>query len=568
MLACRSAMTATFPLIRPALAFALALAAGSAVRAAASSPLVAAAEKAAATLPAGGIVVAEISADGAAFAGAGNYAPRAGLAPERVVFEIGSITKVFTGLLLAHAVLEGKASLDDPIAKHLPADLALHPDTAAITLLQLATHTSGLPRLPANLDPAERADPYADYSRDRFYAFLRGYRPAAPAPQPAAYSNLGFGLLGHLLERIWGRGYGELVAEKIAGPLGLADTQIGLDPERAARFAVPHSGSTAVAPWQLPVLAGAGALRSTAADMARFAQALLAGRPAAFAAAWELARTPRADFGDRGGRIGLGILIGTRDGDTVYNHAGGTGGFRTHLAVIPARQKATVILINNDTLEPGALLAAAQARSPAAATPAAARPAREETPLAADRLTAYPGIYDIDGRGRFTFVLDDTGRLRGRLTGQAFLPVFHAGNDRFFARAVAAEFQFARDAAGDIVSVTLHQNGREVPARRTAAAPPAVRFPPADKLRAYTGRFQLAPGALFEIEVRNGTLFVKLTGQPALPVFCTADDRFVYEVVDAALTFERDAGGAVVAVTLHQNGRDQRAPRVPVAATP
>jgi CubicO group peptidase (beta-lactamase class C family) len=530
----------------------------------APAPLLPAVAKAAAGLPAGGFVLAEIDGAAVTFAAAGHPAPRAGLAPEQVVFEIGSITKVFTALLLAQTVLAGKATLDDPIAKHLPRDLALAPGTAAITLGQLATHTSGLPRLPANFRPANPADPYADYDVAKLYAFLRDYRAGQAAPQPAAYSNLGFGLLGHLLERIHGQTYAELLSARITGPLGLRDTVIALNADQQARFATPYSGSASVLPWQLGALTGAGAIRSTATDLARFAQALLAPEKNVLTDAWAFIREPRAPFGDRTAQIGLAILLARRGDDVVYNHSGGTGGYRTYLELVPARRRATVLLLNNDTLEPAGVVAGV--RRPPSAVPAVKPAERAETPLAAAALAAYPGIYNLDAGGRFTLVLDEAGRLRARLSGQGFLPLYHAGQDRFFARAVAAEFQFQRDASGAINAVTLHQNGKELPAKRAAAAVPHLRFPDATALKAYAGRFQLAPNVLFEIAPRGDNLWVKLTGQPALPVACDAPDHFVYEVVPAALTFSRDAAGKVEAVTLHQNGRDQRAPRLPDAS--
>jgi D-alanyl-D-alanine-carboxypeptidase/D-alanyl-D-alanine-endopeptidase len=535
--------------------------------AAANGPLLPAVRKAAAELPAGGFVLAEITGDKVTFASAGRPGPRAGLVPERVLFEIGSITKVFTALLLAQTVAEGRASLDDPIAQHLPPDLTLAPSTAAITLGQLATHTSGLPRLPTNFRPANPADPYADYDLAKLYAFLRDYRPAEPAPRPAAYSNLGFGLLSHLLERIHGRTYAELLAQRITGPLGLRDTVITPDAEQRSRLAVPHSGSIAVSTWQLGSLTGAGAIRSTAADLARFAQALLAPERNPLTDAWALIREPRAPFGTRSMRIGLAIILENRGEDAVCHHSGGTGGFRTYLELVPSRRQATVLLLNNDTPEPAAVVASV--RRPAATPPANDPRTRTEAPLDAGALAAYPGVYAIGAGGRFTVVLDEAGRLRARLSGQGFLPLFHAGQDRFFARAVAAEFQFHRDPAGAINALTLHQNGNEVPAQRQAGAiVPALRFPPAAELKAYAGRFQLAPQIVFEITPRGETLFVKLTGQAMLPVFCDAPDHFVYEAVPAALTFSRDAAGQVNAVTLHQNGRDQRAPRLPPASAP
>ena len=514
-------------------------------------------EKAAAAMPAGGIVHAEIEGDRVTYGATGRLGAPAGVAPERVVFEIGSITKVFTGLLLAQAALEGKVGLDDPIAKHLPADLALDPAVAAITLAQLASHTSGLPRLPDNLAPADPGDPYADYTEERLFDFLRRHRPSGPAPDAGDYSNLGFGLLGHILVRVEGVGFEELVRRRITGPLGMDDTVVALDSDRRSRLATPHSGTTAVSLWGLGALPGAGALRSTAADLAKFVQALLDDR-SPLAPAWRLVREPRARMG-RSGQVGLGVFLSRRGEDVVYSHGGGTGGFRTHLELTPATRSGTVVLVNNDSPDPGPLVAETRRPAPAAA-PAAAAP--REVALSPTDAAAFTGVYEIDARGRFTVVQDESGGLRVRLTGQPFLPVGYQGDDRFFSRAVAAQFQFARGADGRVDRLTLHQNGRELPARRTGNADPVL-FPAPEVLRQYEGVYELAPGAVFEVRLgaRTPVLTVKLTGQPALPVHNTRPDHFVYDVVEAALTFERDPAGRVVALVLHQHGRDQRAPR-------
>lgn len=514
-------------------------------------------EQSAASLPAGGYVLAELQDGQVTFRSAGRPAPRDGLPPEKILFEIGSITKVFTSLLLAEAVNEGRARLTDPIAKHLPADLALDPRTAAITLEQLATHTSGLAALPANFAPADPLDPYADYTVGQLYDFLRAYRPAAAAPQPARYSNVGVGLLGHVLERIYGQSYAELVAARITGPLGLADTVIVLRPDQQSRLATPHSGGTAVKPWRLTALAGAGALRSTAADLARFAQALLSADKTPLTAAWALARQPRGAFGPRD-QIGLSIFITARQGETVYHHSGGTGGFRSYLELTPATGRATVLWLNNDTVEPAAVVDSVR-RPPPPPLPAAAR---QEQPVTAAQLAEYVGVYALSPRARFTFLLDEKGHLQARLTGQPFLPAFYGGQDRFFLRVVPAEYQFHRGASGRVDRVTLHQNGQQVPATRTAQPVPTVHFLTPAQAQAFVGRYALQPGINFEVTARGAQVRVQLTGQPAFPVFSDRPDHFAYDVVAAALTFERNGQGAITALVLHQHGANQRAPRI------
>lgn len=508
--------------------------------------------RAAANLPAGGLVLTAIDGEAASHTAFRPVHADPNLPPEQTLFEIGSITKVFTGLLLAQAVLEDRLQLDNPIGPLLPNELDLAPAVAAITLRQLATHTSGLPRLPTNMAPAKFTDPYADYGLDQLHTFLRDRRLTDAGPHPAAYSNLGAGLLGYLLERVYGQSYADLVAEIITGPLGLSDTVITLSDDQARRFATPHSGRVEVSPWTFAALPGAGALRSTSADLTRFAQALL-DPTSPLAAAWALAREPQAPFGGQG-HIGLGVLIATRDGHRFYQHGGGTGGFRGVFELEPATGRATVLWLNNDTLEPANLLAAA--RRPA--LPAAV--VQEESP-ARSPLTDYTGTFALDEKARFTVAVHPRGNLVIRLTGQGFLPVVSLGEDRFTHRGVGAEFHFARATDGTVNTLTLHQGGQILPAKRITSDRPVL-FPDAEELTAYAGTYQLAPGVLFEVNARDEQLVVKLTGQPAFPVYPSATDQFYYDVVDAALTFERDTTGRVVALTLHQNNQNPRAPRV------
>jgi len=308
-------------------------------------------EQAAAQLHAGGLVVAEVRDGTVRYFSAGKPAPRAGIPPEKVIFEIGSVTKVFTGLLLAQAVVEHKVALNDPIARYLPPNVATSAGLTGITLEQLATHTSGLPRLPYNMKPPSPDDPYADYTVEELYAFLRAYSPKRPPPRPWDYSNLGVGLLGHLLSRVYGQSYAELVGAKITGPLGMADTVVNLNDEQRSRFAVPHEDRKIIQAWDIPTLAGAGALHSTALDLARFTQVLMSSAANPLRAAWDIVRQPRHDIPWNRLETGLIVTIEKRDGSADYSHNGRTGGFRSYLEWSPQSGGAVVILENNTTVE-------------------------------------------------------------------------------------------------------------------------------------------------------------------------------------------------------------------------
>ena len=187
------------------------------------------------------------------------------------IFEIGSITKVFTSLLLADMVEHGEVKLEDPLSKFLPLSVKVpQRNGKEITLVDLATHTSGLPRLPDHT-PKDTNNPYADYTVEQMYTFLSGYTLQRDIGSQYEYSNFGAGLLGHVLALKAGATYESLVVQRICKPLGMDDTCITITPEMNARFADGHddTGKTAEH-WDVPTLSGCGTLRSTADDLLKF----------------------------------------------------------------------------------------------------------------------------------------------------------------------------------------------------------------------------------------------------------------------------------------------------------
>ncbi|MCB1228933.1 MAG: beta-lactamase family protein [Verrucomicrobiae bacterium] len=293
-----------------------------------------------------GVAMALLEGDETTFAAAGRLGKDRDLVDENTLFEIGSITKVFTGILLADQVQRGKASLDDPIAKHLP-DSVLPKDSplASVTLLDLATHTSGLPRLPGNLESEDLdpGDPYANYSVDDLHEYLKNFQETDFEERgKQSYSNLGVGLLGHILERISGMPYEALLTKTILAPLEMDSTFVqrakgDLPKKSAGRFATGHSEGRETSHWHIDALCGAGAIVSSAADMAKFATAHWnESTPTELRAAMDLAmRETRNDMG-----------LAWFHGDKGYWHNGGTGGFRSELKISPENRTAEIMLTN------------------------------------------------------------------------------------------------------------------------------------------------------------------------------------------------------------------------------
>jgi serine-type D-Ala-D-Ala carboxypeptidase/endopeptidase len=289
-----------------------------------------------------GVVVAVVDGDESAFRGYGaSFFRGTDLPGPDTVFEIGSITKPFTALLLAAMAREGLVSLEATVGQWLPEPV---PAAERISLLELATHTSGLPRLPTNFAPADRDNPYAGYDWAATLAFLLEFEPA---PDPAwDYSNFGYGLLGELLARSQGADYETLLTAQVLEPLGLTDTRITLSDPQRQRVAQGHGLTRRPLPyWETGALAGCFALHSTARDLLAFVRANLTTASGPLASAMSDTRIPRADTALEGWRVGLAWFV-SPDGRFVW-HDGGTGGFYAFVGLDTARQFGFVWLSNS-----------------------------------------------------------------------------------------------------------------------------------------------------------------------------------------------------------------------------
>jgi CubicO group peptidase (beta-lactamase class C family) len=264
------------------------------------------------------------------------------------IFEIGSVTEVFTSLLLADMVQRGEVALSDPVAKYLPAGVKV-PERGGrrITLEDLSTHTSGLPRLPSNLKPANPANPYADYSTERLYEFLSTYKLWRDIGSGFEYSNLGGGLLGHALARRAGMTYEALVTSRIAQPLEMRSTGITLSAEMKARLALGHNDKLAAVPnFDYQALAGTGALRSSANDLMVFLSANLGYSKSPLAPAMAAMLKVRRKTTSPGTEMALGWLV---DRDGIVWRNGSTAGYRSFVVYDPKSRVGLVVLSNTFT---------------------------------------------------------------------------------------------------------------------------------------------------------------------------------------------------------------------------
>ncbi|MBV8898004.1 MAG: beta-lactamase family protein [Acidobacteriaceae bacterium] len=266
-----------------------------------------------------------------------------GTAEPDSLFEIGSITKTFTGLLLAQTAVEGKLDIRDPVRYLLPAGVSAPSTGFEITLLDLATHHSGLPRMPDNAGPGDQRESYTNYSASDLNAFIKQHGLSKPTNAEFLYSNLGFAVLGAALASRANTSFADLVYQDITRPLGMKDTVISLSPEQSSRLMQGHDGRRQPTPrWDMDAFASAGGIRSSASDMLIYLEAELHPERTPLRAALISSQRVRSYVGN--GRIALAWLFDPSTG--VYEHSGATGGFSSFAFFDPHREFAAVGAIN------------------------------------------------------------------------------------------------------------------------------------------------------------------------------------------------------------------------------
>ncbi len=377
------------------------------------------------------------------------------------VFEIGSMSKVFTSLLLMDMVRRNEVALTDPVAKFLPASVKVpERNGRKITLADLSTQSSGLPRLPNNLSPKNIANPYADYTVQNLYEFLSGYQLTRDIGSQYEYSNLGVGLLGHALSLRAGLSYEALVKSRICDRLDMNDTRVTLTPEMKARLAVGHNPALKpVENWDLPTLAGAGALRSTTNDMLIFLAANLGyvKSPLADAMADEVS-IRRPVGGDM--EIAYAWHVQTKDGRSIIWHNGGTGGYRTYMGYDP-KARTGVVVLSNVSSPAGPDDIGRHLLNASYPLLQAAPVERHEITLDPKIFDQYVGAYELAPSVVLTISRNGS-KFFVQLTGQQKLELFAESDRNFFLKVVDAQITFDKD------SLTLHQNGTDGVAKRVS----------------------------------------------------------------------------------------------------
>lgn len=411
-----------------------------------------------------GFVVATLDANGPKIAARGRVSADRDVTPDgNTVFEIGSITKVFTSLVLAEMTERGEVSPDDPVEKYLPPGSKMPTRNGLpVTLLDLSMQVSGLPRLPANLSPKDLTNPYASYDGKQLLDFLGRAQLASDPGEKYAYSNLGAGLLGFALASRAGLSYEALVRKYVLEPLGMKDTAVTLSAGQRDRFARGHNAALApVSPWDFDALAGAGALRSTANDMLKFLGAAMVLSDTRLKPAFERLLAARKPTGTPDLDIAMGWHIWRKFGSTVVWHNGGTGGFRSFIGFNPETRRGVVVLSNTFFDSDDLGLHLVDDRYPVKRYDAP----KPELRLDPKLLESYAGEYEL-APGFTIVVTREDARLYVQATNQPRFEIFADKENEFFLKVVEARMTFVKDASGRAASLVLHQGGRDTPGKR------------------------------------------------------------------------------------------------------
>lgn len=515
-----------------------------------------------------GIVLGLLEADGSTRViswGSGGAGARP-LGP-RSVFEIGSITKVFTGILLADMVERGEVSLSDPVSRYLPAGVRVPSRNGReITLLDLATHRSALPRMPGNLTTSA-SEPYPAYGMEEMYAFLAQHELRRDIGSEFEYSNMAVALLGEALARRAGRTWDELVRERVLEPLGMRMTSTAVAGEMAEWNTQGHDEDGRPAPYRgWPLLPGMGALRSNAEDLLRFLAANTGPPTSRLERVMRSAHEVRSTAGE-GTRIGLNWLVRTDGNRTIVMHGGVTAGYETQIAFDPERGVGVVLLTNTTEFDDDVALDLLRR---------GAGPARPEVAVAADRLRQYAGAYEM-APGRSLFVrLEDEGHLTVQVPRNVRFRMYADSDSTFFLTRTPWRLRFTRGGDGQVAGVVVDMEGTERTARRVddqAPPPPVVAENAAldlpltpEQMALYEGTYLLQSGERSQelrVFVQDGQLMSQPGGQRPRRLLSQGNHRFrPDEALEYLLVFTLENGRAE-ALTLSQGDRAMSGRRRP-----
>jgi len=390
-------------------------------------------------------------------------APDGTLLTADTLFQIGSLTKLLTTLLLADMVQRGEVKVEDPASKYLPPGMKMPQLSRPITLLDLATHRSGLPAMPTNFDLAGQPDPYEAYSVEQLQQFLASYTLPREPGEKSEYSNFAVALLGRLLAQRAQLDYETLLKQRVLKPLGMNDTTLSLTPEQSKRLAQGHDRYLQpVRTWYLKTLPASGSLFSSANDLMALLSAHLGYDNTPLRAAMEYQRATRHPA-KASQALGWGVRI--RGDNQAFGHDGSKEGYRSAIFLNPQARTGVVVLTNTHT-DDAAIAIALHLLVGEPLAPAPAAPAKPQiVKLPRETLDRYAGLYQLSADKVIAVAVRDD-HLLVNVRGNGVGTFFPSGPGEFFLNTGDEQISFVADGTGRISTLIHREKGKEQTAQR------------------------------------------------------------------------------------------------------
>ncbi|KPF67040.1 hypothetical protein IP84_14610 [beta proteobacterium AAP99] len=459
------------------------------------------------------------------------------------VFEIGSVTKTMTAFLVADLIEQGKWSLDDSIARHLPAGTVLpRQGERQITVRDLVTHTSGLPALPSRMNPAQPDNPYAGLTEQQLLDSLADVRLSRPIGSQAEYSNFGMMVLSLAVARANGNDFEAALKRKLFEPLGMKTAYVAKPPSGVVSARGHNPAAQPTSAWTItPNLAGVGMVRASLNDMIRYAQAQVG------VADTPLLKTMQFTQQPLGRGFGMNWLVQNVQGRTLIGHEGGTGGFSSLVSMEPAAKRAVVMLADTSLADLGGL---GDVASALLGLPRVVGKPRVQQPIPDALRKALEGDWALSGLP--IRIWTDGGKLMAQVQGQGAFELFYDSRGDFYPTVTSATLTpVLQD--GKVNTFRWVQGGGVLEGVRKGSRVAPTATNPAWK--DWAGEYQLAPSFSLRVFEEGGALKIQGTGQPSIPAEVTGTDRIEVKAVGAVVEFTRDAKGDVVSATLRQAGQ-------------
>lgn len=468
-------------------------------------------------------------------------------------FEIGSVTKTMTAALLADLILQGKASMEDPISHYLPQGTTVPSfEGKPILIKHLVTHTSGLPVAPDFGSALNMENPYANIDEASLLKTLSSAKLAHAPGSQFEYSNYAMMLLSSIVAKRAGSDFETLLRDRLFAPTGMKNSYVNQKPE-AVKVAQGHTPNTKTTPaWTFQTnAAGVGGVRATLNDMVNYLQAQLGKTESAITPALKM--TQQEIQTEANNKIAMNWMLAPLDDHKVHVHEGGTGGFSAFTAFDLKTKRGVVVLSDTALTSVGGLGTLGNHLLDSRLPLGKARKAKQpDTEL----LKAIVGNYDLMP-GMQMALTEKDGKLFTQASGQAKYAMGYDSAGDFYPLEFDATIRVQKKSDGGYALLFL-QGGGALPLKKidpAGAAKAAAEKPGADQLQAYVGVYELAPGFELKVFVESNSLKAQATGQGAFEVEVSAKDKFSADAYGIEIQFQRDDKSVVNGLLLLQGGR-------------